>query len=108
MLRDLPEHHLKAGDLGAIVHRPGPDTVDVEFVRGSGHTQAVVTLCTADLPPLTDHDLVAARPIDQGKARAQVGKVCAIHRFHRLIVPSRTHSQHAGSQDHLGEPPLPR
>jgi hypothetical protein len=42
--RDLPEHGLCRGDLGAVVEVYAPDGVEVEFVRASGQTQAVVTL----------------------------------------------------------------
>ncbi|MFN2317922.1 MAG: DUF4926 domain-containing protein [Gemmatimonadales bacterium] len=64
LLHDLPTHGLKAGDLGAIVHRHRADAFEVEFVRGSGQTQAVVTLTTADLRPVSDQDLVSVRPVE--------------------------------------------
>jgi hypothetical protein len=63
LLRDLPEHGLKAGDLGAIVHGHAADRFEVEFVRGSGQTQAVVTLGAADLRPISDRDLVSVRTV---------------------------------------------
>jgi len=47
--RDLPEHGLRAGDLGAVVELCGTDGVEVEFVQGSGHTKALVTLKASDL-----------------------------------------------------------
>lgn len=58
--RDLPEHDLRRGDLGAIVHRHGPNTFEVKFVRASGKTQAVISLAAADIRPL--HDNEAATP----------------------------------------------
>ena len=61
--RDLPEHDLRRGDLGAIVHWHGPDTFEVEFVRASGETQAVISLATADIRPLQDEDLPAVRAV---------------------------------------------
>jgi uncharacterized protein DUF4926 len=61
--RDLPEHGLKAGDLGAVVHVHTADAIDVEFVRASGQTQALVTLATGDVRPVLDHDLVAVRTV---------------------------------------------
>ena len=44
LLKDLPQSGLRCGDLGAVVHVDGAKTVEVEFVRVSGETQAVVTL----------------------------------------------------------------
>lgn len=55
--RDLPEHDLRRGDLGAIVHRHGSDTFEVEFVRASGNTQAVISVAATDIRPLQDEDL---------------------------------------------------
>lgn len=54
--RDIPELGLQKGHLGAIVHVHDPDTFDVEFVRASGQTQALVTLTTTDVRAATDHD----------------------------------------------------
>lgn len=61
--RDLPEHDLRRGDLGAIVHQHGPDAFEVEFVRASGKTQAVISLGGADIRPLQDEDLPAVRAV---------------------------------------------
>jgi Domain of unknown function (DUF4926) len=44
LARDLPEHQLCSGDLGAIVEVYEPDGIEVEFVTASGHTSALVTL----------------------------------------------------------------
>ena len=33
---DLPEHGLRQGDLGAVVHVYEPDGLEVEFVTASG------------------------------------------------------------------------
>ena len=42
---DLPEHGLKAGDIGSIVHKYSEEkAVEVEFVTGEGHTLGVITL----------------------------------------------------------------
>jgi hypothetical protein len=38
--RDLEEHRLRKGDLGAVVEVYEPDGLEVEFVRASGKTQA--------------------------------------------------------------------
>lgn len=63
LTRDLPDHALRAGDLGAIVQVHGPDAVEVEFVRASGHTQALVTLAAADIRTVQEGDLVAVRTV---------------------------------------------
>ncbi len=59
--RDLPEHGLRAGDLGAVVELYGADGVEVEFVRASGQTKALVTLRTMDLRPVAEGDILAVR-----------------------------------------------
>jgi hypothetical protein len=60
--RDLPEHGLKKGDLGTVVMRQRSGAVEVEFLRASGQTQAVVSLETGDVRKASDHDVIAARP----------------------------------------------
>jgi hypothetical protein len=65
LLRDVPEADLQAGDLGAIVEVLGPDAYEVEFVRVSGETQALVTLRGSDLRPVRDDDVVAVRRGDR-------------------------------------------
>ena len=62
--RDLPTHGLRRGDVGAVVHVHSPTAVEVEFVRASGHTQALVALATADLRLVNDDDLLAVRHVD--------------------------------------------
>ena len=58
---DLPEHGLRAGDLGAVVEVYRDDGVEVEFVRASGLTKALVTLKAGDLRPVAENDLLAVR-----------------------------------------------
>lgn len=58
---DLPEHGLRAGDLGAIVESYGKTSFEVEFVRPSGHTQALVSLTDKDLRALDANDVFAVR-----------------------------------------------
>lgn len=36
--RDLPDHGLRKGDLGAVVEVYEPDAIEVEFVTASGRT----------------------------------------------------------------------
>jgi hypothetical protein len=59
--RDLPEHGLRAGDLGAVVELYGSDDVEVEFVRASGQTKALVTLKPSDLRTVAATDILAVR-----------------------------------------------
>ena len=61
LVRDLPEHGLCKGDLGAVVFTFGPDTIEVEFVTAAGTTQALVTISTSDVRPVADTDLMAVR-----------------------------------------------
>lgn len=62
--RDLPSHGLRRGDVGAVVHMHAADVVEVEFVRASGQTQALVELATEDLRLVNDDDLLAVRHVD--------------------------------------------
>jgi len=59
--RDLSQHGLRAGDLGAVVELYGADGVEVEFVRASGETKALVTLKASDLRSVADTDILAVR-----------------------------------------------
>ena len=61
--RDLPEHGLRSGDLGAVVQVYEPDGLEVEFVTASGKTQALVTLNVNDVRPVQDSDLIAVRSV---------------------------------------------
>lgn len=63
--RDLPEHGLRRGDLGAVVEVYEPDGLDVELVTASGKTQALVTLTVGDVRSVADGDLIAVRPADR-------------------------------------------
>jgi len=63
--RDLPEHRLRRGDLGAVVQVYDPDGLEVEFVSASGKTAALVTLKEADVRAVADGDLIAVRPLDR-------------------------------------------
>jgi len=61
--RDLPEHGLRCGDLGAVVDVLPPDGLEVEFVMASGKTQALVSLREADVREVADGDLIAVRDL---------------------------------------------
>ena len=60
--RDVPEHGLRKGDLGAIVEVHEPDAFEVEFVTASGRTAALLALNARDIRPVADNDLVSVRP----------------------------------------------
>jgi len=62
--RDMPDHGLRRGDLGAVVHVNGPDSLEVEFVTASGRTAALVTVTEADLRPVAATDHIAVRTSD--------------------------------------------
>jgi hypothetical protein len=66
LTQDLPDHGLKAGDLGAVVLISASKTLQVEFVRASGHTQALVSLPEAAVRPVQDEDLIAVRTVGPG------------------------------------------
>jgi hypothetical protein len=61
--RDLPQHGLRAGDLGAVVEVYEPDGLEIEFVTASGKTQALVTLDVNDVRPVQENDLVTVRSV---------------------------------------------
>ena len=61
--RDLSQHGLCAGDLGAVVEVYEPDGLEVEFVTAAGKTQALVTLNINDVRPVQENDLVAVRSV---------------------------------------------
>jgi hypothetical protein len=65
---DLPTVGLKAGDVGAVVEVLGPEAYEVEFVAGSGRTQAVVTVRASQVRALGDRDLIAVRSLAQSAA----------------------------------------
>lgn len=62
--RDLPDHGLKRGDIGAVVEVCAPDGVEVEFVTGAGRTQALVTLRLGDVRSVNDSEILAVRSLD--------------------------------------------
>ena len=47
--KDLPSRGLRRNDVGVVVEIYEPDGLEVEFVTGSGKTQASVTLKTAEV-----------------------------------------------------------
>lgn len=61
LAHDIPEHGLRAGDLGTVVEIYPGGGLEVEFIRGSGATQALLTLDKRDLRRIDSHDLLATR-----------------------------------------------
>lgn len=61
LARDVHEHGLRKGDLGAVVEVYEPDGIEVEFVTASGRTAALLTLNAWDVRPVADDDLVSVR-----------------------------------------------
>ncbi len=61
--RDLPDHDLCKGDLGAVVETYRPDGLEVEFVTASGDTRAVLTLSKRDVRSISAADMLAVRPL---------------------------------------------
>ena len=64
LTRDVEEHGLERGDVGAVVHRYADgDAFEVEFVTAEGGTVALLTLNSADLRPVGKNDLLHVREL---------------------------------------------
>ena len=63
---DLPEHRLRAGDVGTVVlvHRDG-EGFEVEFVALDGETVAVVSLFSTQVRPIGKREITHARKVEQ-------------------------------------------
>ncbi len=60
--RDVLEHGLKRGDVGAVVHRYGDGSAfEVEFVTAAGQTLAVLTLTPTDIRPMKGKEILHVR-----------------------------------------------
>ncbi len=64
LTRDIPEHSLRAGDVGAVVsvHEAGR-AFEVEFVAGDGRTVAVLTLGPGDVRSPAEAEILHVRAI---------------------------------------------
>ncbi len=58
---DMPEHGLREGDIGTVVAIYPDGGLEIEFVRGSGITQALLTLTEKDIRKVDSHDLLSTR-----------------------------------------------
>jgi ribulose-5-phosphate 4-epimerase/fuculose-1-phosphate aldolase len=67
LARDIAEHGLRTGDLGTIVEIYPEGGVEVEFVTGSGVTQALLTLTEQDIRKIDSLDLPATRRLARVK-----------------------------------------
>ncbi len=65
LTRDVPEHGLVTGDVGAVVHRyPDGALFEVEFVTADGHTVTLLQLGPTDLRPMEGKEILHARPLE--------------------------------------------
>ena len=61
---DLPEHGLKSGDVGAVVHLYSDRSAcEVEFVAAEGRTVAVMTLPMDDIRPMSKDEILHVREL---------------------------------------------
>jgi hypothetical protein len=64
LLYDAPQHDLKAGDVGAVVHRYADNkAVEVEFVTAEGRTVAVLTLAESAVRPVRGSEILHVREL---------------------------------------------
>ena len=62
--RDIPEHGLSRGDIGAVVHSyKSGESYEVEFVTGKGKTIALVTLDAKDIRAMNHNEILHVREI---------------------------------------------
>jgi hypothetical protein len=64
LTRDVPEHGLRKGDVGAVVH-PYADGegFEVEFVTAEGRTVAVLTLMESDVRTMGRSEILHVRDL---------------------------------------------
>lgn len=62
--KNLPEHGIKTGDVGVVVEIYQHHAVEVEFVTGSGKTQALLTLNMEDVRPVSGNDILSVRSLN--------------------------------------------
>jgi len=65
LTRDIDEHALKQGDIGAVVHKYGKEGFEVEFVTAEGKSIAVLTLREGDVRALSGREILHVRDISQ-------------------------------------------
>ena len=62
LTREFAKQGLAKGDLGAVVAVHPDGALEVEFVRASGDTVAVVTVQPNEVRNVADSDVIAVRP----------------------------------------------
>ena len=63
LTEDLPQHGLKAGDLGTVVLVHDPVGYEVEFMTLDGETLAVESLYPHQVRPVSQREIAQARTI---------------------------------------------
>ncbi len=64
LTRDIEEHDLKQGDVGAVVHCYSDGAVfEVEFVTAEGKTIALLTLTPTDIRPMNSREILHVREL---------------------------------------------
>jgi hypothetical protein len=72
LVHDPRQHGLRTGDVGAVVEVYGGSTLEPEFVRPSGGTQALVTLERSDVRSINRTDVAAdITPPEERSARSR-------------------------------------
>ncbi|MEP7292930.1 MAG: DUF4926 domain-containing protein [Chloroflexota bacterium] len=62
---DLPQYHLKAGDMGVVVMMHGAHAgYELELFSADGQTLDVVTVEAAQVRPVTHSDMMHARSLE--------------------------------------------
>lgn len=66
LVNDLPEHHLKAGDVGTVVHVYADGAAyELEFFTLDGHTLDVVTVEAIQVRPVSRRDMMHVRALPE-------------------------------------------
>lgn len=69
LTRNIKEHRLKRGDIGAVVHSYRDGTAfEVEFVTAEGRTVALLTLTQVDIRPMGSSEILHVREFVQATA----------------------------------------
>jgi hypothetical protein len=63
LVHDLPEHGLKAGDIGTVVLLHDDQGYEVEFTTFGGDTIAIVTVRKDEVRPMRGDEIHHARPL---------------------------------------------
>lgn len=81
---NLPEHHLKKGDLGTVVmiHKDGK-AYEVEFMTLDGRTIAVETLSASKVRPVNPNEVARARMGSLIAAAAPSAKVIGAGSYYK-------------------------